>query len=218
MKGITIFTRKQSLGEEISNAVSHGVGAILSLIGMVILIILSIQSGSVSGLISSIFYGTALIILYSVSTIYHSLTHPTAKKVFQILDHCSIFLLISGTYAPISVVMMGGVTGYCLLAVNTTCAVVGIVLNAINIKKFKTVSMLLYVIMGWMCMFTLKSLIESTPPNTLWLLVTGGVAYTAGIIFYKMKKLKYMHFVWHLFVLLGSVLHYFFILLDCYIY
>lgn len=218
MGSIAIFTRKQSLGEEISNAVSHGVGAIFSLVGMVILIILSIKNGSISGLLSSIFYGTALIILYSVSTIYHSLTHPTAKKVFQILDHCSIFLLISGTYAPISVVMMGGATGYSLLAVNTTCAVVGIVLNAINIKKFKTVSMLLYIIMGWMCMFTLKPLIESAPANTLWLLVSGGVAYTAGIIFYKKKKLKYMHFIWHLFVLLGSVLHYFFILLGCYIH
>ena len=104
MAGITIFTRRQSLGEEISNAVSHGVGAVFSLIGMIILIVLSIKNGSAAGLVSAIFYGTALIILYSVSTIYHSLTHPTAKKVFQILDHCSIFLLISGTYAPISLV------------------------------------------------------------------------------------------------------------------
>ena len=216
MAGITIFTRRQSLGEEISNAVSHGVGAVFSLIGMIILIALSIKNGSAAGLVSAIFYGTALIILYSVSTIYHSLTHPTAKKVFQILDHCSIFLLISGTYAPISLVMMGGKIGYSLLIVNTSCAVLGIVLNAINIKKFKTLSMLLYVIMGWMCMFTLKPLIEAAPHGTLWLLVAGGVAYTFGIIFYKIKKIKYMHFVWHLFVLLGSFLHYFFVLLGCY--
>lgn len=218
MKSTIIFTKKQSLGEEISNAVSHGVGAILSLVGIVILIILSVKNANAFGVLSSIFYGSALIILYSISTLYHSLTHPTAKKVFQILDHCSIFLLISGTYAPISVMMIGGKIGYGLLIVNTTCAIVGIVLNAINIKKFKTISMIFYVIMGWMCLFTIKPLVESAPPNTLWLLVLGGVSYTVGIIFYKIKKLKYMHFIWHLFVLLGSILHFIFVLIGCFIY
>jgi len=208
--------RPQSLGEEISNAVSHGAGAVLGIIAIIILTIRGVRMGSVAAVLTGVFYGSALTILYGISCLYHSLKRNAAKRVFQILDHCSIFLLISGTYAPISILMIGGTIGYILITVNCLCAAVGIVLNAVNMKKWEKLSMMLYVIMGWMCLFTLKPLLDATPKGILWLLVGGGVAYTLGIIFYKMDSKKYMHFIWHLFVLAGSVLHFFFVYKGCY--
>ena len=208
--------RLQTLGEEIGNAVSHGTGALLSVLATIILIIRGISLNSITAVLLGIFYGGSLTVLYSVSCLYHSLKRNRAKKVFRILDHCSIFLLISGTYAPISVLLIGGKIGWTLITVNTLCAVIGIVLNAINMKKWEKASLVLYVIMGWMCLFTVKPLITNTPDGVLWLLVSGGVAYTFGIIFYKADGKKYMHFIWHLFVLLGSVLHFFYVLFGCY--
>ncbi|MBO5105657.1 MAG: hemolysin III family protein [Clostridia bacterium] len=209
--------RLQTLGEEIGNAVSHGAGALLGVFGTMILIFRGMAMNSLAAVLSGILYGGSLTILYTVSCLYHSLKRNRAKKVFRILDHCSIFLLISGTYAPISVLLIGGKTGWMLITVNTLCAVIGIVLNAINMEKWEKLSLLLYVIMGWMCLFTVKPLIQSTPNGVLWLLVSGGIAYTFGIIFYKADDKKYMHFVWHLFVLVGSVLHFFYVLKSCYI-
>ena len=185
--------RLQSLGEEISNSVSHGLGALLGIIGTVIMVVKGVEMNSVAAVVLGVFYGGSLTVLYTVSCLYHSLKQNRAKKVFRILDHCSIFLLISGTYAPISVV-----------------------LNAVDMIRWEKLSLLLYVIMGWMCLFTIKPLIESTPQDILWLLISGGVAYTAGIIFYKMDSKKYMHFIWHIFVLAGSVLHFFFVYKGCY--
>lgn len=205
----------QTVGEEISNAISHGLGSILSIIGTIILIYLGAKTKSTAAVIWGAFYGISLVILYTISCLYHALANNKGKMVFRILDHCSIFLLISGTYAPISILIIGGKIGYSLIIVNLVCAVIGIILNSINMEKWEKFSLLLYVIMGWMCLFTIKPLIESAPKDILWLLVGGGVAYTVGIIFYKLKK-KYMHFIWHLFVLAGSVLQYLFILFTCY--
>lgn len=209
--------RLQSLGEEIGNAVSHGLGALLGIFGTAILVIIGINKQSLAAILLGVFYGGSLTVLYTVSCLYHALKRNRAKKVFRILDHCSIFLLISGTYAPISLLLIGGKTGWMLITVNTLCAVVGIVLNAIDMKKWEKFSLVLYVIMGWMCLFTVKPLIESTPDGVLWLLLGGGIAYTFGIIFYKADSKKYMHFVWHLFVLAGSILHFFYVLKSCYI-
>lgn len=210
-------TYHQSLGEEIANAVSHGVGALFSIIGTALLIVLGVMHSDISSIILGAFYGFSLITLYTSSTLYHSLTHKKAKKVFQILDHCNIYILITGTYAPISVLMIGGKLGYCLLGANLACGILGIVLNAINMKKYKVVSMVLYILMGWMCIFIAKPLINAIQGNLLWLLLWGGISYTLGIAFYALKRPKYMHFIWHLFVLLGSVLQYLFILYGCYI-
>ena len=211
------YIRLQTLGEEIGNAVSHSVGALFGILGTVILIIRGIQMNSVAAVLLGIFYGGSLTVLYSISCLYHSLKRNKAKKVFRVLDHCSIFLLISGTYAPISVLLIGGKIGWTLLTINTVCAVVGIVLNAINMKKWEKASLVLYVIMGWMCLFTVKPLINNTPDGVLWLLLSGGIAYTLGIVFYKADGKKYMHFIWHLFVLMGSVLHFFYVLKGCYV-
>jgi len=211
------FIRLQSLGEEIANSVSHGAGALLSVVGTAALIWRGVAMESITAVLLGLIYGLSLTVLYTVSCLYHSLKRNRAKKVFRILDHCSIFLLISGTYAPISLLIIGGWVGYTLITVNFLCAIIGIVLNAIDMKKWQKLSMVLYIIMGWMCLFTLKPLINSTPKEILWLLVGGGVAYTMGIIFYKADRVKYMHFIWHLFVLMGSILHYLFIFKGCYI-
>ena len=131
--------RFQTLGEEISNAISHGVGALLGIIGTIILIIHGFTANNLAAVLLGAFYGLSLTVLYSVSCLYHALKQNRAKKVFRILDHCSIFLLISGTYAPISVLLIGGKTGAILITVNTLCAIIGIILNAINMKKWHLV-------------------------------------------------------------------------------
>lgn len=207
----------QTLGEEISNAVSHGVGALLAIAGAVLIIIRAAltDTGGI-GITSAAIYGASLIVLYTFSTLYHSLTNATAKKIFRIFDHCSIFLLIFGSYMPISLVLIGGVKGWTLFGVNLFCTVLGIVFNSINLTKWHKASMVLYVIMGWSVIAIIKDVLVKLPTPGMILLAIGGILYTAGIIFYKNKRIKFMHFIWHLFVLGGSVLQFFAIFLYCY--
>lgn len=207
-------TEVQTLGEEISNAVTHGVGALLSIAGMVIMIVRAASVGTAIDVVSSVLYGSTLILLYTFSTLYHSLTNKKAKFVFRVLDHCSIFLLILGSYIPVSLCLIGGAKGWVLFGINAAAATLGIVLNSINLVKWKKFSMALYVIMGWSVLMSIGNVINQ-PLSGIILIVSGGISYTAGIIFYKAKKLKYAHFVWHLFVLAGSVLQYFFMLFYC---
>jgi len=202
----------QSLGEEIANAISHGIGALLAIAGTVVLIIAACIYGSAISVVSSALYGAFAILVYLFSTIYHSLTNTKAKKVFQIFDHCSIFLMILGSYIPISLCLIKGALGWTLFGVMVGLSVIGIVFNSIDVKKWHKLSMVLYVIMGWSLIVMFKEVAVKVPPKSLILLVGGGVAYTLGIVFFALDKFKYMHYVWHLFVLLGSVLQYFFIL------
>lgn len=202
----------QSLGEEIANAVSHGVGSLLAVAACVIVIVRAAFNSTAIGVVSASIYGASLILLYTFSSLYHSLTNFKAKSLFQVFDHCSIFFLILGTYTPICLAMISGAMGWTLFGINTFCTVVGITFNAINVKRFHKMSMVLYVLMGWSVLISIKKVIDITPPSGLVFLVLGGVLYTVGIIFYKLKTVRYMHFVWHLFVLAGSILHYFFVL------
>lgn len=195
-----------TLGEELFNAISHGLGTVLGMVGLVLMLFISVPTGSVKGIISCTVYGLSLIILYTMSTLYHALTHPMAKKVFRIFDHCTIYLLIAGTYTPFSLLTIGGAFGWCLFTFQWGLAILGIILNAVNMKKFKIVSMILYILMGWSIILKLSSVLVSLSSSGLLLLLGGGILYTAGLIFFGMKK-KYMHSVWHLFVLGGSVLH-----------
>lgn len=206
----------QSLGEEIANAVSHGVGSLLSIAAAVVLIVRAAYLNDAMGVVGACIFGASLILLYTFSSIYHSLTNFKAKYVFQIFDHCSIFILILGTYTPICFTVLRGAWGWTLFGINALCTVVGIVFNSIDLKRWNKISLVLYVIMGWSVLVSGKTMLRITPPGGLALLVIGGIAYTVGIIFYKMKKVKYMHFVWHLFVLAGSILHYFYVLFYCY--
>lgn len=207
------LVRKQQLGEEIANAISHGVGALLAIAGMVLILIRATLHGSVIAVVSGALYGASMILLYTISCLYHALALPRGKKVFQILDHCSIFLLILGTYIPIALVGIGGALGWVVFGVITACALLGVTLNAINLHRWKKLSLVLYVVMGWLAIFTIRPILQVVPPSGVMLLLLGGVFYTLGVLFYKKKELRYMHFVWHLFVITGSVLHFFMIYL-----
>ena len=206
--------RKQTAGEEIANTISHAVGALLAMVGAVPLVIKGVLTGSTVTTVSLAAYGVSLVLLYTASAVYHGVRDPEVKRVLRIMDHCSIFILILGTYIPMSLLVVGGRTGWILFLTNTTLAVIGITLNAIDLTRFDKVSLVLYALMGWLIVVALRAIITALPMKGLLLLVAGGVAYTAGILFYKSQK-SYMHFVWHLFVLAGSVLQYLCIALYC---
>ena len=203
----------QCMGEEIANAITHGVGTLLAIAGTAVAIVYAYFYGDAMSIVSASLYGAGLIILYLSSTLYHSLTNIKAKKVFQVFDHCSIFILILSSYIPISLSLIRGALGWWLFGFNAACTVLGVVLNAINIKRFHKLSMVLYLLMGWSVIFVAYPVLSKIPTAGLALLITGGLCYTGGIAFFVMKKPRYMHSVWHLFVLTGSVLHYFYILL-----
>ncbi len=201
--------RAYSLGEEIFSAVTHGVGAAMSIVALVTMILRAIDGGKPYAVFAAAMFGGTLIILYTMSTLYHSLAPQGAKKVFRIFDHATIFLLIAGTYTPYLLVSMQGVLGWSIFFILWGLAVVGIVFDSIMLDKFRKIEMLLYVGMGWCIILAAGDLLKNLAPAGFALLLTGGVFYTVGIIFYAMKKVKYMHSIWHLFVLAGSVFQYF---------
>jgi hemolysin III len=205
---------KYSLGEEIMSAITHGVGAILSIVALIMCVVFSAKNGSMISVISSIIYGTTLIILYTMSTLYHSLAVNNAKRVFRIIDHCSIFLLIAGTYTPFTLVALKKPLGYYLFAIIWAVAILGIVLNSINLKKYKVISFISYLILGWIIIFAYNPLKESVDFSGILLLLAGGIVYSVGALFYAFgRKVKYFHSVFHIFVLAGSILHFLSILL-----
>ncbi len=211
-----------TLGEEIFNAISHGIGCILGLIGCIIGIVYAVLYGDVWSIVAMSIYGVTLIIMYCMSTLYHSITNQKAKQVFRILDHCTIFMLIAGTYTPYALVTLResyfnvfGLNisiGWSILAISWGVTVVGIILNSIGIERFKVISMVCYIATGWLVVFAFKPLMDNLAQNGVLFLAIGGLFYTVGIVFYAMKKFKYMHSIWHLFVLTGSIFHYFSVL------
>lgn len=205
--------RKYTLGEEIFSSVSHGVGACLSIAGTVVLLVFSVIYGNALAVVSSAIYGASLIILYTMSTLYHSFTNERVKHFFQIMDHNTIFLLIAGTYTPITLYILGGVIGWILFSVVWVASIIGITLNSINMEKAKIPSLICYIATGWVIIFAIKPLIAKVPFLSALFLVLGGVIYTVGIVFYVIKKVKYFHPIWHIFTVLGSAFHYFSILI-----
>ncbi len=199
----------QSMGEEIANAISHGIGALLAIAGTVVAIVYASVYGDTLSVVSASLYGSGLIILYLASTLYHSLTNPKAKYVFQILDHCSIYILILSSYIPISLSLMRSAMGWVLFGINAGCTVLGVTLTAINMKRFQPLSMVLYLFMGWSIVFLGFPTLASLPTTGIVFMILGGICYTGGIAFFAMKKPRYMHSIWHLFVLAGSIFHYF---------
>ncbi len=210
MDGVILDNKKQyTLGEEIFNSVSHGAGALLAIAGCVVLIVFSAIYGGAWEVVSASIYGATLIILYTMSTLYHALTNPKAKRVFRILDHNTIFLLIAGTYTPYTLVSIRGALGWTIFGIIWGVAILGITLNSVNLEKFKKFSMICYVAMGWAIVLAIKPLVHAIPLISTVFLLIGGVCYSIGIPFYKRKQTKYMHSIWHLFVIAGSVFHYF---------
>ena len=205
---------RYTLGEEIFNSISHGAGTLLAIGGTAVLIVLSAIYSTPWAVVSSAIYGASLIILYTMSTLYHAITNNTAKKFFRIMGHNTIFFLIAGTYTPITLAIMGGALGWVLFGIVWGAAAVGIVFNSIDLEKFSKPSIVCYVLMGWVVIFAIKPLIEATSAVFLIFLLLGGIFYTLGIIFYAIKKIKYFHSVWHLFTVAGSMFHYFAILYE----
>ncbi len=206
-------TKRYSLGEEIFNSVTHGVGSLLSIAGTAVLTVMAALYSDAWGIVSSAVYGASLIILYTMSTLYHAITNPRAKAFFRIMDHNTIFFLIAGTYTPITLVALRGALGWVLFGVVWGAAALGIVLNSIDLERFKKPSVVCYIAMGWVIIFAVKPMIDGVAPLALWFLLIGGLFYTVGVIFYAIKSKKYFHSVWHIFTVAGSVFHYFSILL-----
>lgn len=195
-------------GEEVANAVTHGLGTLGALAAITVLTVFSALYGSTLTVVSVSIYGATLLVLYLSSTLYHAIDGEKAKFVFRVFDHCNIFFLIAGTYTPIALSGIGGAFGWTVFGLIWATAALGIVLNAVNLQRYAKISLLLYILMGWAIIFTFSSLKTALGMESVILLIGGGVSYTVGVVFFVLRK-KYMHAVWHLFVLGGSVLHFF---------
>jgi len=203
---------KQTLGEEIANAVSHGVMAIFGLIALILLIM---KSQTPVQVIAAFIFGYSIVNLYLMSTLYHALFHKTAKSVFQRLDHLSIYILIGGTFAPALLLLpdlqkpfLGPLgLGLCLFIVQWLLIIVGVIFKSIWIKKFAKLHLFIYLAMGWSALIFIQQLF-SYAPGAFWLVFSGGLAYSLGVIFYSFPKIKYFHFIWHIFTGLGTILQF----------
>lgn len=184
----------------------------MSVVGLIVLVVLATLYGDVWRIVSFSIYGATLIILYLASTLYHSFRNRRVKRIFKILDHSTIFLLIAGTYTPFLLVSLRGVWGWILFGIIWALAVSGIVFKALCIDRFRKLSVLIYILMGWLCLIAVRQMVVRIPLGGLIGLTAGGVLYTAGVVFYAWRKLKFSHAIWHLFVLGGSICHYFSIL------
>lgn len=194
---------KYKLSEELINSISHGVGAALSIVAFILCII---KSDSGLAIFSTFFYCVSSFILYLMSCLYHALKRNNAKRIFRIIDHCSIYLLIAGTYTPLVLLILPAKVGWTIFFVVWILAIIGIILNAIDLKKFKVISMILYLVMGWCILFSFDTLWNTMEHFGIYLLLLGGIIYTAGAIIYGIgKKKKYMHSIFHIFCLIASL-------------
>lgn len=206
-------SKTYNIVDNVLSAVTHGIGFGLSVAGLVILIVVAAHSGNAMKIVCFTLYGSSLVLLYLFSTLYHSLVFTRAKRVFQIFDHSSIFILIAGSYTPYTLVAIGGAKGWVLWGIIIALSVFGILFYIFNPGKYVALNTVIYVLMGWMVIFASADLYPVLGPKGFWLLVGGGVAYTIGAILYSMRRIPYIHVIWHLFVMLGSILMYFSILL-----
>ena len=192
--------------EEQLNALSHGIGAVLGVVGLILLIIYA-NSSSLE-LFSVIVYGLSIIILFTASTLYHWVKNESLKHYFRIVDHISIYLLIAGTYTPVTLITLSESRGWLLFGLVWGIAVIGTILKLFFTGRFGVISTLLYLVMGWLIAFDFSSLVQSLATNGLLLLFLGGLFYTVGIVFYAIQKIPYNHVIWHLFVLAGAICHF----------
>ncbi len=203
------LSAKQSMGEEIANSITHGTGVGLSIAALVILVVFAAKQSDAWKVVSFSIYGASMIILYLASTLYHAFPQPNVKRFFRIMDHSSIFLLIAGTYTPITLGHLRGAWGWTLFGLIWGLAIIGVNLKIFAMSQLKRISVVIYIMMGWLAVIAIKPLMAATPASFLWWIGGGGVCYSFGVIFYVWKKLPYHHAVWHLFVLGGSVCHFF---------
>ncbi|WP_138755721.1 PAQR family membrane homeostasis protein TrhA [Paenibacillus sinopodophylli] len=203
------YTKK----EEVANAVTHGIGAALSAAALVLLIVFAASKGTALHVVSFTIYGTAMLLLYAASTLVHSFPEGKAKRIFESLDHSFIYVFIAGTYTPILFHIVQGALGWTLFGIVWGAALAGVIFKAFFASKFLFTSTLIYIAMGWIIVFAWKPLSQHLAPGGLQLLITGGLLYTFGTVFYVWRGFPYHHAVWHMFVLGGSIVHFFAILL-----
>ncbi len=197
---------------EIANSITHGIGALLAAAGLVLLIFYAAMYGNAWHVVSFSIYGSTLVLMYLASTLYHGIQQPRLKYIFRVVDHAAIFILIAGTYTPFTLVTLQGTRGWVLFGVIWGLAVLGIFYKVFFINRHPVISTFFYVLMGWLIIFSIGDLLQSLPRNGLILLGAGGLSYTVGIIFYAARERLFMHAIWHLFVLGGSICHYFAVL------
>ncbi|NLP49872.1 hemolysin III family protein [Bacillus sp. RO1] len=206
-------THTFSKGEEIANTITHGIGILTSIAALVLLIVFSAINGTALHLTTFIVYGVTMIMLYTASTLLHALPKGKAKNVFEILDHSSIYFFIAGSYTPITLIIMDGALGWTLFGIVWGLAIAGTVFKVFFVKRFILASTLLYVLMGWLAVFGWNDITSTVGTGGIAFLVAGGVVYSLGAVFYVWRAFPYHHAVWHVFVLGGTVLHFFFVLL-----
>jgi hemolysin III len=199
----------EDLVEELANGITHGIGLALSVVGLVALVALSIMRGNAWHIAGCTTFGVTLVLLYAASTLYHSFRTPRLKRILKILDHTAIYLLIAGTYTPFTLVNLRGFWGWILFALVWSLCVFGIVWKAFHAERFAIVSTLLYIAMGWLVLIAVKPLLAAVPLSGIVWLLAGGLFYTVGVLFYALKRVPYNHAIWHVFVMAGSICHYF---------
>jgi len=198
--------------EEVANSLTHGLAMLLSIVGLVIMVLMASRRGDIWQVVSFSVFGSSLILLYLASTLYHTVSQPTAKRFLKIFDHSAIYVLIAGSYTPFLLVALRGVWGWSIFGVVWGLAIAGILMKCLFIERFHNMSIVLYLLMGWLCVVAFKQLLANLSHLSLMLLVFGGLSYTLGVVFYIWRKLPYNHAVWHLFVMGGSAFHYFSVL------
>ncbi len=205
-------TPQYTIVEEVINATTHGIGVLLSIVGLTVLVAFASLHGSAILITSCAIFGGTLIFAYASSTLYHAITNTKAKQIFRQFDHASIYLLIAGTYSPISLVMLSDTKSWLVFSIIWTVAIVGVILKFVYPHGLLKLSVVLYLIMGWFIVVAMDQLMLNMHTNGLWLLLIGGLFYTVGVVFYAWNTLPYNHAIWHLFVLGGSISHYFMVL------
>ncbi len=202
-------TKHYSVLEEIASSVTHGIGAALSVVGLIWLIVRAVHIGDVLSIVSVVMFGCSLITLYLASTLYHALPWYGAKRLFRLFDHCAIYFLIAGTYTPFLLVSMRGPIGWTLFGILWGIACVGCAFKLFFIGRFDKISTALYVAMGWTALVVIKPAITYIPLGALVMMAVGGLAYTFGVFFYLNKRIPFNHAIWHCFVMAGSAVHFF---------
>jgi hemolysin III len=200
--------RVQSLGEEIANSISHGVGFLAAIAASPVLLFSAVQHGSTAGIVGASLFSFTMVLMYITSTLYHTLARNKAKRVFRILDHGAIFLLIAGTYTPFTLGVLRGALGWTLFGLVWGTAVAGVLLKSMGGIRYQKLSMFLYLAMGWLIIIAAKPLWLNMPWWGLFWLLAGGAAYTGGLGFYAARRMRYAHFIWHLFVMAGTACHF----------
>jgi hemolysin III len=198
--------------EEVANSISHGLGLLLALVALPVLVLAAIEVGNVRFLVGVSVFGGTMVLLYLASTLYHSISHEAAKQLFRIFDHTAIFLLIAGSYTPFSLGVLHGPWGWSLLAIVWTLAIIGITLKIRKRTRHSRMSIVLYVIMGWLAVVAVKPMVMLIPVPGILLILAGGLAYTGGLAFFAAQRIRYNHFIWHLFVIAGTTCHFFAVL------